>query len=607
MGEEENLGISRRTTRSLASNSNLEAPRNNISHVPTINDLIYGVDDEPLSLDELISRFPGRNAQISDVLAHLGPLNSPTLPLFIYGGASTGKTSIVLEIFRYLKRPFVYSSCRTCYSPRILFESILNQLALHKRDEENCYSSSKKCDKASDFANYVREGLVNVLDILKGKSAKSSSKKCGSEHDSGKMIYLIIDNLELVREWDKSSTILPFLFGLYRTLGLPEVSIIFISKASPDTYYSGSGYIEPIPLYFPGYTERDIREIFLRKEEDRKLIVLKIFLKVTRRVDELSISFRPLYEKYRQPLNEQGSSFSWETKQKREESKRRLYSHLEPHIRRFLNEVFRVSSCDDETKADKAKARTISKKLGAHVEELDFNLSTSAKYLLISAFLASRNPATLDSSLFDSTGGLDNRKRKRKSCDKSLEKREQEEQELLMKGPGTFPLERLLAIFQCLTSFADVSVGDELQDGDPPEKEADQGDLTPNVLLQVSSLCNANFITKGGSCPLEGSTRYKSTISEDLALKVARSLKFPLSSYMSSNMGAFLSVGAQLLLMKLIFLPCNESTSNYVRVSNMFTSGHNKKMKSRCNLTLMSYDQFELRVYFSLLSGMPSP
>lgn len=42
-----------------------------------------------------------------------------------------------------------------------------------------------------------------------------------------------------------------------------------------------------------------------------------------------------------------------------------------------------------------------------------------------------------------------------------------------------------------------------------------------DVLLQLSSLCNANFIIKGGSCPLEGSTRYRSTVSEDLALKVS--------------------------------------------------------------------------------------
>lgn len=98
------------------------------------------------------------------------------------------------------------------------------------------------------------------------------------------------------------------------------------------------------------------------------------------------------------------------------------------------------------------------------------------------------------------------------------------EQELLLKGPGTFPLERLLAIFQCITYGADISIDEEEEvhddDDDTLENQGAQNDLTSNVLLQVSSLCNANFISKGSSCPLEGSTRYKSTVSEELAVKV---------------------------------------------------------------------------------------
>ncbi|KAF2606348.1 hypothetical protein F2Q68_00044998 [Brassica cretica] len=56
--------------------------------------------------------------------------------------------------------------------------------------------------------------------------------------------------------------------------------------------------------------------------------------------------------------------------------------------------------------------------------------------------------------------------------------------------------------------------------------------LPPPPPLQVSSLCDANFMIKSGSCPLEGSIRYRSMVSEDLSLKVARSLSFPLSKYL---------------------------------------------------------------------------
>ena len=200
----------------------------------------------------------------------LGPLNSPMLPLFLYGGTSTGKTSIILQIFRHLNRPFVYSSCLTCYSPRILFESIMNQLLLHRKNSDNGYASAKRCERPSDFVVSLREALTNVLNTLKENSGKSSSRKPAGQAN-GRMIYLIFDNLELVREWDKSSSILPFLFELYDILNMPEVGLIFISKVSPDAYYSDRGYVEPIPILFPDYTEDSLRQIFMRNQANPKL------------------------------------------------------------------------------------------------------------------------------------------------------------------------------------------------------------------------------------------------------------------------------------------------------------------------------------------------
>nr|XP_023884304.1 origin of replication complex subunit 5 [Quercus suber]XP_023884305.1 origin of replication complex subunit 5 [Quercus suber] len=530
MGKEESPQVTRRTTRS--SSSATVATKTCDSHPLTIKDLVFG--EEPISLNDLLSSFPGRRIQILELVRLLGASNSPMLPLFIYGGASSGKTSIVLQMFRHLNRPFVYSSCRTCYSPRILFESVLNQLLLHRKDAANGYSSAKRCERPSDFVNFLREALSNVINNFKGNSGKLGTKKLVGQAD-GNMVYLIFDNLELVREWDKSSTILPFLFNLYDILKMPEVGLIFVSNTSPDTYYSNMGYMEPIPVYFPDYTEDDLRQIFMKNQANRKLyssfldVVLRSFCRITRRVDELSTAFLPLFQKYCEPLHDLGVVPN-------EEMKRRLFCHLQPQIAPSLNEVFKVSSQSSPAAESnkETKKKSSRRKLGvcAEIDELDFHMSTSAKYLLISAFLASRNPATLDASLFDSMGGIDSRKRKRKSSQKSLEKKENAEQELLMKGPGTFPLERLLAIFQCLTSVAEGSIDEEEQGDEGLGVQGGDGGLMSDVLLQLSSLCNANFIVKGGSCPLEGSTRYRSTVCEDMALKVARSLKFPLSKYL---------------------------------------------------------------------------
>nr|GLL19698.1 origin of replication complex subunit 5-like isoform X1 [Ipomoea trifida]GMC63238.1 origin of replication complex subunit 5 [Ipomoea batatas] len=531
MGEVENPQITRRATRlSSCSSSGIPNPKNvELESKPlTINDLAFG--NESINFDELMSSLPGRRAQIRELLRILGPLNSPISPIFMYGGASVGKTSTILQIFKYLKRPFVYCSCITCYSPRILFESVLNQLLLHRRTESNGYSSAKRCDKPSDFVNLLQEALVKIVEDLKMNAEKSGSKK-SAQRTSGRMVYLIFDNLEHIREWNKPE-ILPFLFKLYDVLKMPEVGLIFVSATSPDTYYSDTGCVEPVHVYFPDYTEDDLHQIFMRRSQGNSKLyssfleaVLRPFCRVTRRVDELSTAFSSLFQIYCEGLDDLGAVPD-------EHMKNRLYCHLKPHIGPAMNEVFKfLSRPSPEVATNKIKHKVVPTKdgFGESSNEVDFHMSDCAKYLLISAFIASRNPATLDASLFDSTGGCSSRKRKRKSSQKSMEQKEIAEQELVMKGPGTFPLERLLAIFQCITSVSEYSTDEEAEAGG---NNNNNNGLMCDVLLQLSSLCNANFISKGGSCPLEGSLRYRSMVSEDLALKVARTLKFPLSKYL---------------------------------------------------------------------------
>ncbi|KAH0970647.1 hypothetical protein GBA52_022803 [Prunus armeniaca] len=185
-----------------------------------------------------------------------------------------------------------------------------------------------------------------------------------------------------------------------------------------------------------------------------------------------------------------------------------------------VEETYVSSHPSTEVEVRETKGKGSTRKFGdCEVDQLDFHMPTSAKYLLISAFLASRNPATLDASLFDSTGGSNSRKRRRKASEKSMEQKETAEQELLL-NPGTFPMERLLAIFQCITSIGEGSLDEEEEGYDGLGIRNGNGGLMSDVLLQLSSLCSANFIVTGGSCPLEGSTRYRSTVSEDMVLKM---------------------------------------------------------------------------------------
>ncbi|XP_068635420.1 origin of replication complex subunit 5-like [Aristolochia californica] len=532
MGKEEEIPqTSRRTTRSscatpLKGTNVIQNKTDSVRPPSILSDLLA---EEPISLDNLLDRFPGRRDQIFEILHLIGPRDSPMIPLLLYGGASTGKTSVILQVFRYLNRPFVYSSCRSCYCPRILFESVLDQLLLHRRKENNGYSSAKKCERFSDFVNFLRDALIQAIHNLK-ESQKETVSEETTRQGNGNMVYLIFDNMELIRDWDKNSTIIPMLFRLYDQLKMPELGLIFVSSCTPDTYYANTGFVEPLYVRFTDYTEDELHQIFMKNKANTKLyssfldVVLKPFCRITRRVDELSTALRPLFQKYCEPLCDMSMVPD-------ENTKRRLFSHLQPHLAPALNQIFKVSSLSAANKEKVRKESNCRNYDREASEELDFHMPVSAKYLLISSFLASRNPATLDAALFDSTGGSGSWKRKRKISEKSIQKKDEAAQEQLMKGPGTFPLERLLAMYQCITSVAE----------DLPETEqlieptgADDGvtGLMADVLLQLSTLCNANFISKSGSCPLEGSTRYRSLVNEEMAIKVARSVSFPLWKYM---------------------------------------------------------------------------
>ncbi|RWW33589.1 hypothetical protein BHE74_00032954 [Ensete ventricosum] len=505
----------RRVTRSSSATPlkpSLVSP--NLLSPPTHAPPLESLSTEPMSADDLLALLPSRKSQILEFLRVIGPLNSPMLPALLYGGPSTGKTITILHVFRFLRRRFVYASCRSCYSPRILFETVLNQLLCHRRTRENGYSSAKRCERASDFVNLLRDALIRPK-TAPGDEKKTFCSKEGHGDGIGEMIYLVFDNVELIRSWDKGSEVLPLLFRMADVLKTPAVGLIYISRAMPDAYYSMTGSVEPISIYFPDYTVDDLHNIFMRNQVNQKLY--SSFLRVTKRVDELATVFDPLFKKYCEPLADLSLVPD-------EAMKRKLFDHLQPHLTASLNEIFTVTpwSLVEVAKERTPKRGHVRKLCGKEVfSELDIHMSTSAKYLLISAFLASRNPATLDAALFDSTGGSNNRKRKRKyvSTQTSLDQQDDMAEEILMKGPGTFPLERLLAIFQCITSVMDCSVEEE-QFEDGVLAEGSNVWLMSDALLQLSTLCNANFICKSGNFQLEGSTRYRSMIDEDMALKV---------------------------------------------------------------------------------------
>ena len=244
--------LPRRTTRSglLSESTGKQAKAQKPSECPLIN-------EETITLDDMIQNFPGRRLQILEVSQMIGPLNSPMLPLFIYGAPSTGKSSVITQILQHLNRPFVYTSFRSCYNPRIFYEHVLKRLSLLVKNVKIDFSSSLNCERASDFISRVREALTHL-----NKSTLQGN---------GKMIYLVFDSVETIHHWDQSSDFVSILFKLHDLLNSSELGLIYLSSNGPDCYYSSTGSTEPLPIFFPNYSEDDIYEIFMKNQTNPKL------------------------------------------------------------------------------------------------------------------------------------------------------------------------------------------------------------------------------------------------------------------------------------------------------------------------------------------------
>uniref|UniRef100_A0A7I4F7I2 Orc1-like AAA ATPase domain-containing protein n=1 Tax=Physcomitrium patens TaxID=3218 RepID=A0A7I4F7I2_PHYPA len=514
------------------------------------------------TLDYMSQIFPGRRNEINQLLNLLGRPCDLIPPLFVYGPAATGKTSIVRETMRVLGRPHAYVSCRSSHTPRLMFESMLNQLLGHVRSASNNYGSARKCERLIDFTKHLPAACAQALSRKSShdarfRSANKNAPKaacrtsCANVDDT---VYLIFDNVELSRGWTGGALLLGALFRLSELTRLSNLGLIFISSVGLDGYQASSLSREPLSMYFRDYNDSELNQILLLQRPNVDLYasflsaVLKTFSRACRRVTELSRSLEPLYEKYCEPMLRGATTPD-------DNGKRQRYAMLQPYIRPALSQTLIINSSTPGPKRSKidqsggnlartksTPRRTLSS--GKDVQDMAFEMPQCSKYLLLAAYIASRNAATLDAALFDAGDGARGSSRKRrKNSSSAMERKEAEAHEQQMKGPGSFPLERLLAIFRCIVVESDSAPSNgfgsfhsgPLFNGNLEEAEGDghmTEELSADVLMQLSTLVSVNLLSKSSTNPLDGNARYRCNVDGNLIQKVARSVQFPLSKYL---------------------------------------------------------------------------
>ncbi|KAF5292276.1 hypothetical protein FQR65_LT11239 [Abscondita terminalis] len=456
----------------------------------------------PTLLEEFKTHFPCRKYQIERLYNLYGYNDEPFLDnIYVYGSSSTGKTTIIGALLDGLKIRYAFVNLIECYSSKILFESILNQLSKHKIDVFKGLPYAK-CDNAMEF-------IFNL-------------NKCAEEFDLNRCV-IVLDKAERLRNMDAN------LLGAFMRLGeLTElaVSVIFISEIVFEKYYNRSGALTPIKLHFPQYTKDELVEILtLNFESERELIennlgleiseefyrnylnlFLSVFYRACRDVSELRYLSKLNFIKYCEPIVNRECKL---------EDSIGLWRHIVPILKASLEVLYlRITPVTHERKQQtgdvKYERPQTNKQVPFASKEAvvqSLELPLYGKYLLIAAYLASYNPAKEDKRLFMKYHG----KKKKTKADVKAKTKVSEKLNTQL-GPKQFGFDRLVAIFYAILE--------------------EKVDFNSNLLVQISTLVELQLLSvMSDNCDLS-SRKYKCCVTFEFIEVVAKNVGFEIMKYL---------------------------------------------------------------------------
>ncbi|XP_073439972.1 origin recognition complex subunit 5 isoform X2 [Dendrobates tinctorius] len=432
-------------------------------------------------LHSLEKLAPCRESQLSTLLAIFGESSHLSFPsIFIYGHTGTGKTYLLQTVLSTLELPSAFVNCVECFTARLLFEQILNQLYNHCPGPENEFSSYKKCDTFNEFVRFYKRAITIQ----------------GLENET---VYIVLDKADILREMD--ANLVPGLLRLQELTG-NNVTVIFLTEITWETFRPNTGCLEPLTIYFADYSKAEMQKILSSNHPEEYAsefyasyinILLGVFYTVCRDIKELRHLAALNFAKYSEPVV-RGEVKETET--------HKLWRNIEPHLKKAMQTVYlrEISSSQWEKMQQEDREASQLKGLSAHAH---VELPYYSKFLLIAGYLASYNPARTDKRFFLKHHG------KIRKTD-FLKKHEKTSNHLL--GPKPFPLDRLLAI---LYSIVDSRVAP-----------------TANIFSQISSLVTLQLLTLVGHDDQLDGPKYKCTVSLDFIRAVARTVNFDIVRYL---------------------------------------------------------------------------
>lgn len=364
-------------------------------------------------LKSLRTHLPCRDNQLAQIYNYIGDPDDPVPPcLYLYGNTSTGKTACLTSALEHFSYKHVVLNVIECYTQRILYETILNKLSGHLPTRETKYAPAYRCDNMKDFVNHLND------------------MECGYEP-----VVIVLENAGKLRDMDQN--ILPAFMRLKEYCSI-NVCTILVSDVPFERFYMKTGLREPIKIFFPQYSKDELFKIILTQRSqyvnyvlqmsDTKTDIsepdifanylnafLSVFYRPCRDLVELKHMVRLNFVKYCEPILNGSTKSDDVTKLWRniapvlKSSLETLYLRLnangcgqneDPNCREMQMRMERLGITREEDLTKKSDGVLTNELTSMKTFAQSFELPFYAKFLLISAYLASFNPAKEDKRLF---------------------------------------------------------------------------------------------------------------------------------------------------------------------------------------------------------------
>lgn len=187
-------------------------------------------------IEKICEEYPGREVYLKELYQLFG-YKSHCFPasVFIYGAFGTGKKCVLLRLFEYLDIETAVIDCIECYTPKLFYEKIINDLVGHGLSPNNNFENYASCDTPEDF-----------LDIL-------------NRTNSDRSFVIILNNFNRLHEIDVN--ILPIMMRLQTLAPALNISCILIGSKSKLDYVLKRGSTPCIEIHCEQYGKNELLKI----------------------------------------------------------------------------------------------------------------------------------------------------------------------------------------------------------------------------------------------------------------------------------------------------------------------------------------------------------